>query len=317
MRDLTPFINRLKKNDRHTSKLARRMATDCWRVYDRDLPEFPVAVDRYGDWLHIAEYDTGWQQDDETREIWAEGVKAACAEALSVPFEQIAFKTRQRQKGLAQYEKTGDAGEFFVVHEAGLRFEVNLTRYLDTGLFLDHRPTRARVRSEATGKRFLNLFAYTGSFTVHAAAGGASSSMTVDLSNTYLDWAERNLALNGLDLPCHRRERADVLAWLDDAIDQRQQYDLIVMDPPSFSNSKKMFDTLDVQRDQHYLVDSAMQLLAPGGVLYFSNNLRGFTLATELAERYHVTDITHQSVPEDFRNRKIHQCFHIIAKDNA
>ena len=141
--------------------------------------------------------------------------------------------------------------------------------------------------------------------------------MTVDLSNTYLDWAERNLALNGLDLPCHRRERADVLAWLDDAIDQRQQYDLIVMDPPSFSNSKKMFDTLDVQRDQHYLVDSAMQLLAPGGVLYFSNNLRGFTLATELAERYHVTDITHQSVPEDFRNRKIHQCFRVIAKDNA
>ena len=317
MADYAAFANRLGKNFKHYSKWARRQGLEAWRAYDRDIPQFPVAVDLYGERAHVQEYDTGWDISDEAHAAWVAGLLQTVCAVTGVPVESIAFKTRRRQKGVSQYEKTGQTGEDFVVGEFGQRFIVNLDTYLDTGLFLDHRNTRRRVRDEAAGKRFLNLFAYTGSFTVHAAAGGASSSMTVDLSNTYLDWAERNLALNGLDLPCHRRERADVLAWLDDAIDQRQQYDLIVMDPPSFSNSKKMFDTLDVQRDQHYLVDSAMQLLAPGGVLYFSNNLRGFTLATELAERYHVTDITHQSVPEDFRNRKIHQCFRIIAKDNA
>ena len=313
MRDLTPFINRLKKNDRHTSKLARRMATDCWRVYDRDLPEFPVAVDRYGDWLHIAEYDTGWQQDDETREIWAEGVKAACAEALSVPFEQIAFKTRQRQKGLAQYEKTGDAGEFFVVHEAGLRFEVNLTRYLDTGLFLDHRIARRMLGQMSKGKDFLNLFSYTGSASVHAGLGGARSTTTVDMSRTYLEWAERNLRLNGLTGRQHRLMQADVLGWLRDT---DEQFDLIFIDPPTFSNSKRMEDSFDVQRDHLRLMTDLKRLLRKGGTIMFSNNKRGFRMDHDglAALGLKAQEISQKTLSQDFaRNRQIHNCWLITA----
>lgn len=170
------------------------------------------------------------------------------------------------------------------------------------------------VGEHAAGKRFLNLFAYTGSFTVYAATGGAISSVTVDLSNTYQDWSRRNFELNGLDLSRHSLVRADVFRYLQDAAAAGERFDLIVMDPPSFSNSKKMLDILDVQRDQQRLVDGAMALLAPGGVLYFSNNLRGFKLDPALAERYRVEDISAKSVPEDFRNRKIHQCFRVTAR---
>ena len=315
MRDLTPLINRLKKNDRHLGKWARREGIQCYRVYDRDLPEFPVAIDRYADRLHIAEYDTGWQQDEDTHEVWVEGVKAAAIEALGVAFETIAFKTRRRQKGLAQYEKTGEDGAFFVVEEGGPKFRVNLDSYLDTGLFLDHRPTRARIRQEAAGKRFLNLFAYTGSFSVYAAAGGARETVTVDLSNTYLQWAGLNMELNGFTDPAaHRRDRADVFQWLDDTIRDGEHFDLIVMDPPTFSNSKKMIDVLDIQRDHGWLIDSAMMVLAPGGTLYFSTNLRGFRLDADLADKYRLEDISAVSVPEDFRNRKIHQCFRLQAR---
>ena len=313
MRDIVPFINRLKKNHKHLVKWARRQGVSCYRVYDRDLPEFPLAIDIYADRLHIAEYDTGWQIDDEDYQVWQEGVIAAAAEALGLAEASVAFKTRRRQKGLAQYEKTGVMGEDFVVEEGGLKFWVNLDAYLDTGLFLDHRPTRARVRAEAAGTRVLNLFAYTGSFTVYAAAGGARETVTVDLSNTYQDWTRRNLELNGLWGEQHRLVRADVLQWLQDAVDAGERFDLIVMDPPSFSNSKKMLDILDVQRDHVWMVDSAMQLLNPGGVLYFSNNFRGFKLDPQLAGRYALEDISAQSVPEDFRNRKIHQCFRLVA----
>ncbi len=313
MRDIIPFINRLKKNHKHLAKWARRQDVSCYRVYDRDLPEFPLAIDLYADRLHIAEYDTGWQIDDEDYQVWQEGVIAAAAEALGLDEARVAFKTRRRQKGLAQYEKTGVEGEDFVVMEGGLKFWVNLDAYLDTGLFLDHRPTRARVRAEAAGRRVLNLFAYTGSFTVYAAAGGARETVTVDLSNTYQDWTRRNLELNGLWGPQHKLVRADVLQWLQDAVDAGERFDLIVMDPPSFSNSKKMLDVLDVQRDHVWMVDSAMQLLNPGGVLYFSNNFRGFKLDPQLAGRYALEDISAQSVPDDFRNRKIHQCFRLVA----
>ena len=265
----------------------------------------------YGEHIHLQEYDTGWLMHPEEYRQWLADVCEAVQFVTGFPTQNIHLKQRARQKGTAQYEKTGTSGEDFIVCEHGRRFWVNLDKYLDTGLFLDHRNTRKKVGDTAAGKRFLNLFSYTGSFTVYAATGGAISSETVDLSNTYLDWAKRNFELNGMDLAAHRIVRADVFQYLDEAAQQGKQFDLMVLDPPSFSNSKKMLDILDIQRDQAKLVDGAMRLLAPQGTLYFSNNLRSFTLDGALAERYRIKDISRFSVPEDFRNRKIHQCWEI------
>lgn len=311
MVDVSAFANRLAKNYKHYAKWARRNELDAWRVYDRDVPQFPLIIDVYGQRIHLQEYDTGWQIEESEYVAWIAAVQQAISDITGVPLWNIALKTRRRQKGESQYEKTGRDGEDFVVAEQGQRFWVNLDAYLDTGLFLDHRNTRKRVRDEAAGKRFLNLFAYTGSFTVYAANGGAVSSETVDLSNTYQAWSRRNFELNGLDLVKHQLIRDDVFQYLEDAAFAGKQFDLIVMDPPSFSNSKKMMDELDVQRDQVKLVDGAMRLLAPDGVLYFSNNLRSFTLDDRLIADYAVQDISAQSVPEDFRNKKIHQCWRI------
>ena len=311
MNAINDFINRLGKNIKHQLKWAKRHGLEAWRIYDKDIPQFPFAVDVYGEHIHLQEYDTGWLMHPEEYRQWLADVCEAVQFVTGFPAQNIHLKQRARQKGTAQYEKTGTAGEDFIVCEHGRRFWVNLDKYLDTGLFLDHRNTRKKVGDTAAGKRFLNLFSYTGSFTMYAATGGAISSETVDLSNTYLDWAKRNFELNGMDLAAHRIVRADVFQYLDEAAQQSKQFDLIVLDPPSFSNSKKMLDILDIQRDQAKLVDGAMRLLAPQGTLYFSNNLRSFTLDSALAERYRIKDISRFSVPEDFRNRKIHQCWEI------
>lgn len=311
MNDISAFINRLAKNHRHMSRWARRHRLEAWRVYDRDIPQFPFAIDLYRDQVHLQEYDTGWVMSDADYAAWRTDVQHHIAQTLNIAPNHIHHKQRRRQKGTQQYEKTGRIGEDFIVHENGRAFWVNLDKYLDTGLFLDHRNTRATVGNRASGSRFLNLFAYTGSFTVYAATGGAISSETVDLSNTYLDWAARNFALNGIATQQHQLIRADVNAYLDDAIFQGKQFDLIVIDPPSFSNSKKMPDILDVQRDHPSLIRRAMQLLSPDGHLYFSTNLRGFTPEPLILQQFNWQDISHQSVPEDFRNRKIHQCWHI------
>ena len=311
MTDFSPFANRLGKNIKHLMKWARRNDIEAWRLYDKDIPQFPFALDIYGDQIQLQEYDTGWLMQSEEYEEWLAGVKEAVGFVTGFAPEQIHLKRRERQRGKEQYEKTGTQGEDFVVHENGRKFWVNLDKYLDTGLFLDHRNTRKRVGEMAAGKRFLNLFSYTGSFTVYAATGGAVSSETVDLSNTYLDWARRNFELNGVDAAQHQIVRADVFQYLQTGIEQGKQFDLIVMDPPSFSNSKKMLDILDIQRDQAKLVDGAMKLLAKDGLLFFSNNLRSFELDPALAERYQIKDVSKQSVPEDFRNKKIHQCWEI------
>ena len=311
MNAINDFINRLGKNIKHQLKWAKRQQLEAWRIYDKDIPQFPFAIDVYGEHIHLQEYDTGWLMHPEEYRQWLADVCEAVQFVTGFPAQNIHLKQRARQKGTAQYEKTGTSGEDFIVCEHGRRFWVNLDKYLDTGLFLDHRNTRKKVGDTAAGKRFLNLFSYTGSFTVYAATGGAISSETVDLSNTYLDWAKRNFELNGMDLAAHRIVRADVFQYLDEAAQQGKQFDLMVLDPPSFSNSKKMLDILDIQRDQAKLVDGAMRLLAPQGTLYFSNNLRSFTLDDALAKRYRIKDISRFSVPEDFRNRKIHQCWEI------
>ena len=311
MSDITAFANRLGKNAKHYLKWARRHDIEAWRLYDRDIPQFPFAIDVYGGQIHLQEYDTGWLMQPEEYEAWLSEVLEAVAFITGFAPADIHLKRRERQKGTQQYEKTGKAGADFIVHEHGRRFWVNLEKYLDTGLFLDHRNTRQRVGEMAAGKRFLNLFAYTGSFSVYAATGGAAASETVDLSNTYLDWARRNFELNGIDEARHQIVRADVFQYLQAAAQAGKTFDLIVMDPPSFSNSKKMLDILDIQRDHQKLIDGAMALLASDGLLFFSNNLRSFALDEAVAQKYAVKEISKQSVPEDFRNKKIHQCWEI------
>ncbi|MBB5191354.1 23S rRNA (cytosine1962-C5)-methyltransferase [Silvimonas terrae] len=307
MPDIASYSNRLAKNFKRLSKWARREDLTCFRLYDRDVPEFPVIVDWYDGHVQLQEYDTGWVQTEGAHEEWLSDIWYATADALGIDEDLVAIKTRARQRGVTQYEKNEAEGEQFVVSERGLKFLVNLDAYLDTGLFLDHRNTRQRVREEAAGKRVLNLFCYTGSFSVYAAAGGAKATTSVDLSNTYLDWTGRNMALNGFEGPQHRRVRGDVLQYLEETLDGGWKYDLIILDPPSFSNSKKMQGVLDVQRDHRWMVESCLDMLHPGGVLYFSNNLRTFKMDDALKPL--CQDISEQSVPEDFRNKRIHQCF--------
>jgi 23S rRNA (cytosine1962-C5)-methyltransferase len=306
--DWQAFHNRISKNWKHVSKWAKRQGLHCFRLYDKDIPAFPLILDWYQGHVHIQEYETHWRQTESEHEAWLSEAHQTIAQALTVPPEYLHGKRRHRQRGRTQYGKTGVRGQDFIVEEQGHRFWVNLDAYVDTGLFLDHRPTRRRVEMEAAGKRVLNLFCYTGAFTVYAGAGGAVASESVDLSNTYLDWAKRNLLLNQLDLARHKLVRADVLSYLQTT--SYAKFDLIILDPPSFSNSAKMHGILDIQRDHSNLIQACLHRLSENGILYFSTNLRGFTLDTAwhtLAE-----NISAQSVPDDFRNKKIHQCWRIV-----
>lgn len=303
---LDMFANRLLKTSRHLGKWARRQGITCYRVYDDDLPEFPLAIDRYEDLVHVAEYERDHNLDVDEHVAWLTGSLEVISRILDTPLERIYLKFRQRQKGLQQYERFNRLGAEYIVHEGGLKFIINPADYLDTGLFLDHRDTRALVRAQAAGKRVLNLFCYTGSFSMYAAAGAAAETLSIDLSNTYLQWADRNMALNGFTGREHHFLQADVLEWL--RTPAREQWDLIVLDPPTFSNSKRMRGTLDVQRDHPWLLRRTVERLAPGGILYFSTNNRRFKLDPEIAEEMTVRDISAQTVPEDFRNKRIHQC---------
>jgi 23S rRNA (cytosine1962-C5)-methyltransferase len=309
-----PFVNRVRKNARHLRKWARREGVTCYRVYDRDIPEFAYALDLYDQRAHLQVYERGALEPAGERD---EAVRAAAAEALELAPDDVVVKRRGRRRGIEQHEKTGVPGHEFVVREGGRRFLVNLEAYLDSGLFLDHRVTRNLVAAEAAGRRFLNLFCYTASFTVYAATAGAADSVSVDLSNTYLDWARRNFALNGLDPLRHRLVRADVLRWLPGACAQGLRFDLIVLDPPSFSTSKAMTGVLDVQRDHAALLADCAGLLAPGGVLYFSTNLRTFKPDPQVLARLGAQEISARTVPEDFRNRRIHRCWRMQLTGSA
>ncbi len=304
---LVMFRNRLQKVWRHVSKLAKRQGITCYRIYDHDLPEFPFCIELYEDKVYLAEYQRRHGMTGDDHAAWLESCVPVISAVLEVPDEQIFFRERRKKAGrLDQYEKLASEHEFFVVKEGGLSFRVNLTDYLDTGLFLDHRITRGMVRQEAAGRRVLNLFCYTGSFSVYAAAGGATAVDSVDLSKTYLAWAEENMALNGLE---GRFIHADVKQWLDAA--PAGLYDLVVMDPPTFSNSKRMRDFLDIQRDHAELINQTLIAMRPGGVLYFSTNYRRFVLEREKIMAASVKDITNATTPFDFQGKLFRWCFKI------
>jgi len=313
------FANRLARNRRHLRAWLVREDIHAWRLYDADLPEYALAIDVYeGErlWVHVQEYRAPATVDERKARQRLREALGVILEVLEIPEKQLFFKVRQRQKGKAQYERLAEKRSLHEIREGGLRFLVNFEDYLDTGLFLDHRPTRALIRQLAQGRRFLNLFGYTGTATVYAAAGGASTTTTVDLSNTYLEWARGNLALNGFTGAAHEFIQADCLDWLD-RVAGRRRYGLIFLDPPSFSTSKRMSGTLDVQRDHAVLIEQAAGLLEPGGLLLFSTNLRRFRLDEPALAAHGLVaeDISRATLPKDYeRDPKIHRCWKIIRR---
>jgi 23S rRNA (cytosine1962-C5)-methyltransferase len=306
---LIMFDNRLKKVYRILGKQARQQGISCYRLYDRDLPEFPLIIDLYGDEVLVTEYRSQHRLTDEEYERWLDDSLEVVLHVLGRTPEQIHLKERKRKENRQdQYQKTDNKKVFFEVKEGGLTFLVNLTDYLDTGLFLDHRLTRDLVRKDAKDKRVLNLFCYTGSFSVYAADGGAREVVSVDLSNTYLDWARKNMELNGFVGTQYRFERADVLQYLPQV--QNGSFDLIVLDPPTFSNSKSMQDVFDVQLMHVELINTCLEKLAPGGLLYFSTNARKFIIDADAIHGV-VKETTAATTPFDFKGKLLRWCYTI------
>ena len=319
MKDYQPFANRLRKMARHYGKWARRQEIEAYRVYDADLDEFPVLVDRYGAQVYVSLYQRRgerWTEDEyQDRKL---AYRDVITEVLGVGRDDVFFKLRKRQRGDAQYEKLSIAKREFTVVENGLGFIVNLTDYLDTGLYADHRQTRMLVAgrvANAGGKaRALHLFSYTCSFGVYAAAAGAFRVDSLDLSNTYLEWGERNFALNDIATDRHRFIRTDIVSWLREP--KLTQYDVIVITPPTFSNSKLMRDPFDLQADHLKLVNNCTPKLAPGGVIYFATNARKFRFdASNVMGGVTVREITKQTLPPDFRKKNLHRVWEITAPE--
>ncbi len=292
-------------------KWANRTKTNCFRIYDRDIKEYPLAIDFY-DGRFCVHYFTSTRDSDEPRQDLHEAVMSALGTLFHAPAESIYWRTRVKREKTEQYEKAGGTKQFFSVFEYGLQFRVNLTDYLDTGLFLDHRETRRLVASMAPGKRLLNLFAYTCSFSVHAAAAGALFTKSVDLSNTYTDWGRENFLLNALPLKNNPIVREDCLQFLKE---ERGIYDLIVIDPPTISRSKKMDQMFDIQKDYPFLISKALTLLSRDGTIIFSTNSRDFDFDEGLFDGCHILDISKKTIPIDFHNQKIHRCWKISWKD--
>ncbi len=309
------FANRLKKNIKHLAKWARKNKVSCYRIYDADLPDYALAIDLYDDQVHVQEYAPPKQIDPQKAVERLKEAMHIIPDVMEVPANSVSLKVRQKQRGSNQYEAQAAQNKRFEVEENGLKFWVNLRDYLDTGLFLDHRDTRLMLMNMARGKDFLNLFSYTGSVTVYAAAGGAASTTSVDMSNTYLGWARDNLELNELYGEQHRFIRANCLEWLQAAQQEAERFDLIFLDPPTFSNSSRMEGVFDVQRDHVSLIQMAANLLKPGGQLIFSTNRRDFKMALDVMEGLSLKDISAQTIPKDFeRNKKIHQCWLVTTK---
>ena len=303
------FANRVVKNRKQLSKWVKQENIQCYRIYDADMPEYAVAIDIYHDWLHVQEYAAPKTVDAEKAQRRLEEVMLALPQALQIPEARIVLKQRRQQTGKDQYQTHDEKGEYIQVAEGGCKLLVNLNDYLDTGLFLDHRPVRQKIQHLAQGKRFLNLFCYTGTATMHAVQGGAHNSLSVDMSATYLSWGKKNLALNGFSDQVHQFEQHDCMEFIKH---HKGEYDLIFLDPPTFSNSKKMIGVLDVQRDHAWMIHRVMDLLSEDGLLIFSTNYRRFELDDKVLQHNHVEDISDQTLDKDFsRNKKIHRCWEI------
>lgn len=306
------FRNRLIKNRKHLASWLKREGVHCYRVYDADLPEYAAAIDVYGDELLIQEYQAPSKIPENLAQKRLRELTHVATDVFALSAEKVHVRTRARQKGMSQYEKMDDSQHYQVVEEGGLKFWVNLHDYLDTGLFLDHRSTRALIRERSRNKHVLNLFSYTGSVSVYAAAGGAASTTSVDMSRTYGDWALQNFELNDLEGEQHQFIQADVMQWLPTV---RETFNLIFVDPPTFSNSKRMDDVFDVQRDHVALLHDCLRLLAPGGEIIFSNNFRRFQLDKEAFSHCLIEDWSKRTLPMDYaRNPRIHQCWRIMPK---
>jgi 23S rRNA (cytosine1962-C5)-methyltransferase len=308
---LIMFRNRLTKVYGHLSKIARRQSIACFRIYNHDLPEFPLCIELYGDKIYIAEYKRHHNLSEEAHEKWFQDSIKTIAEVLQISTDNIYTKLRQRKTGRSgQYRKKDNTQSEFIISEDGLQFIVNLSDYLDTGLFLDHRITRNMVREQSKENRVLNLFAYTGSFSVYAAAGGASQVTTVDLSNTYINWAKRNMQLNSFTNEYkYGFVVADVLQYIKTIAPE--SYDVIVMDPPTFSNSKKMEGFLDIQKDHVQIINDCLKALSPSGILFFSTNYKKFILDKEAITSQLIKDITKATTPFDFEGKLHRYCYRI------
>ncbi|MBU3917800.1 bifunctional 23S rRNA (guanine(2069)-N(7))-methyltransferase RlmK/23S rRNA (guanine(2445)-N(2))-methyltransferase RlmL [bacterium] len=310
--EIEMLSNRLKKNLKNLNAWLKRENITCFRAYDKDLPEYAVSIDIYENYIHVQEYKAPDTIDPEKAKTRLFDILSILPDIFEVPIGNIFLKTRQQQKGKLQYQKQMSEQTFYKVQESGNTFLINLSDYLDTGLFLDHRLTRQLVGEMAQGKRFLNLFAYTGSATVYAAKGGAKSTTTIDMSKQYISWARNNIALNGFGYDNHHFEQTECVSWMEN---EKKRYDLIFLDPPTFSNSKKMKDVFDIQRDHVRLIELAVGLLEKKGQLVFSNNFRKFKMDSDSLKGVIIENITKKTIPRDFdRNPKIHNCWMIQKK---
>jgi len=309
----SPLKNRIRKNYRHVRKWAKRTTTDCFRIYDRDIKEYPLAIDFYSGEFSVHYFSYNPESDEPPEDLKNETEQALCT-IFDTSLDHIYWRTRIKRAKTQQYEKRDDQKTFFTVHEYGVKFKVNLLDYLDTGLFLDHRETRQMVAKLSKGKRVLNLFAYTCSFSVHAAIGGASYTKSIDMSNTYTEWGKDNFLLNSLSLKNNDVVRMDCLRFLDDEIRTGTKYDIIVIDPPTISRSKKMDQMFDIQQDYVSLLSKALKLLESDGVIFFSTNFRKFTFDDAFFETCDIIDISKKTISLDFHNQKIHRCWKISKK---
>lgn len=306
----SPFVNCIRNNYRHIKKWAKRTETNCFRLYDRQVPHYPLAIDFYAGRFCVHYFASSVESEEPSIEL-VKQTEDALVKIFAINANAIYWRTRIRTKKTRQYEKIDESKEFFDVIESGVKFKVNLVDYLDTGLFLDHRETRLLIASQAFGKRVLNLFAYTCSFSVHAAVKGAAFTKSVDMSNTYAAWGRQNFLVNSLSATNNEIIRADCLKFLDEEIFSGIKYDIIIIDPPTISRSKKMDQLFDIQMDYISLIRRALRLLQKGGEIYFSTNSRKFFFDESLFSGVDIRNISEKTLPSDFRDPKIHRCWKI------
>ncbi len=307
----SPFKNRIRKSYRHIRKWAKRTNTNCFRIYDREIPNYQLAIDFYDGRFCVQYFSKYRDEPDPTEELFNE-VQDALIQIFAISEDQIYWRNRIRRRKTEQYEKRDEAHEFFSVLEYGVKFRINLVDYLDTGLFLDHRETRRIVSDYCTGKKVLNLFSYTCSFSVHAAMKGSLFTKSVDMSNTYTAWGRENFLLNGLSLEKNEIVREDCLKFLLAEVQKGKKYDVIIIDPPTISRSKKMEQLFDIQQDYIFLLQQAEKLLSPTGMIFFSTNSRRFKIDESLFPKLSFEEISHKTLPLDFHDPKIHRCWKII-----